>query len=140
MIAKLKNYLERPLHRYIIIGGVVYCFELIVIVIAQMLGGAGPVLAVGLSFWLGLIVSFALQKLVAFSDKRLHHKVLLPQIIAFSLLVLFNFFFTLIVTDVLSPAVPAVVSRTIALGITTIWNFYIYKTRIFKSPKTAENK
>lgn len=139
MIAKLKNYLERPLHRYIIIGGTVYCFELIVIVIAQMLG-AGPVLAVGLSFWLGLIVSFALQKLVAFSDKRLHHKVLLPQIIAFSLLVLFNFFFTLIVTDVLSPAVPAVVSRTIALGITTIWNFYIYKTRIFKSPKTAENK
>ena len=28
---------------------------------------------------------------------------------------------------------PAVVTRTIALAITTIWNFYLYKTRIFKN-------
>jgi len=27
--------------------------------------------------------------------------------------------------------VPAPISRTIALGATTIWNFYLYKTRIF---------
>lgn len=128
---KLKQTMKRPAHRYVIIGGSVYILELITIVVAQSLG-ASSLFAVGLSFWLGLVVSFVLQKLVTFSDKRVHHKVLIPQITAFSLLVLFNFTFTLLVTKLLSPALPAVVTRTIALGITTIWNFYLYKTKIFK--------
>jgi putative flippase GtrA len=128
---ELKRLMKRPLYRYIVIGGSVYILELLTILIAQHLG-ASALLAVGLSFWLGLIVSFILQKLVTFSDKRAHHKVLIPQIIAFSLLVLFNFMFTLLVTKLLSPQMPAVITRTIALCITTIWNFYLYKTKIFK--------
>jgi putative flippase GtrA len=117
--------------RYLIIGVGVYALELVVIVVAQALG-ASAVVAVGLSFWIGLVVSFILQKFVTFGDKRVHHKVLIPQIIAFSLLVLFNFGFTLLVTKLLYKVVPAVITRTLALGITAIWNFYLYKTRIFK--------
>lgn len=128
----LLNLLKRPLYRYLVIGGSVYVFELVVILLAQR-SGANAVLAVGLSFWMGLIVSFGLQKLVTFSDKRLHHKVLIPQLVAFSLLVLFNFGFTLIVTKLLSPPLPPVLTRTIALGVTTLWNFYLYRTRIFKT-------
>jgi len=124
--------LSKSFKRYIINGVSVYIFELVVIVVAQKLG-ASAVVAVGISFWSGLSVSFLLTKLVTFSDKRMHHKVLVPQAIAFSLLVLFNFGFTLLVTKLLSSFVPAVVTRTIALGITTIWNFYLYKTRIFKT-------
>jgi putative flippase GtrA len=132
MKAKIKVLLQKPGHRYLVVGGSVYVLELVVIVIAQRLG-ASAVLAVGLSFWIGLVVSFVLQKLVTFGDKRLHHRVLLPQIIAFSLLVLFNFGFTLLVTKLLYHSLAAVVTRTLALGITTIWNFYLYRTRIFKT-------
>ena len=127
----MKLDLKKPFHRYIVIGLSVYIFELVVIVVAQHYG-ASAIVAVGLSFWLGLLVSFALQKLVTFSDKRMHHKVLIPQVVAFSLLVLFNFGFTVLVTKLLQHVVPAVITRTIALGLTTIWNFYLYKTRIFK--------
>ena len=115
-----------------VVGGSVYILELVVIFVAQAFG-ASAVLAVGLSFWIGLLVSFVLQKSVTFGDRRLQHKVLLPQFFAFSLLVLFNFGFTLLVAKLLIHTVPAVVSRTLALGITVIWNFYLYKTRIFKS-------
>lgn len=128
----MKLDLKKPFHRYLVIGVSVYVFELLVIIIAQA-QGTSSVVAVGLSFWLGLLVSFGLQKLVTFGDKRLHHKILIPQVAAFSLLVLFNFGFTLLVTKLLSPPVPAVATRTVALGVTTIWNFYLYKTRIFKS-------
>ncbi|HUC88285.1 MAG TPA: GtrA family protein [Candidatus Binatia bacterium] len=119
--------------RYLVIGITVYLFELLVIVVAEH-RGASAVLAVGISFWLGLIVSFILQKVVTFKDKRMHHKVLIPQLAAFTGLVLFNFCFTLGVTKLLSPGLPAVVSRTIALGITTCWNLYLYKTHIFNNP------
>jgi putative flippase GtrA len=132
MITKLLANIKKPSHRYIIIGVTVYIFELIVIILAQHLG-AGNILAVGLGFWSGLVASFILQKVVTFKDRRTHHRVLIPQIVAYSLLVLFNFGFTLLVTQLLSSLLPAVVIRTLALGITTAWNFYLYRTKIFKT-------
>lgn len=132
MSNKFRLDLQKPSHRYLVIGVSVYLFELLVIFVAQYFG-ANNILAVGLSFWLGLIVSFILQKVVTFKDKRTHHRVLLPQIIAFSLLVLFNFGFTILVTELLTGIIPAAITRTIALGITTIWNFYLYRTKIFKT-------
>ena len=119
------------MQRYLITGVSIYIFELVVIVVAQQLG-SNAVFATGLSFWLGLIVSFIIQKIFTFGDKRTERKVLGPQLLAFSALVLFNFGFTVLVTGLLDEWLPATVLRTLALGITTIWNFYLYKTRIFK--------
>ena len=123
--------LKPEIKRYLIIGVSVYIFELIVIAVALNFGTNG-VVAVGISFWLGLLVSFVLQKLVTFGDKRLHHRVLIPQLIAFSLLVIFNFSFTVLFTKITSSLMTAFFSRTFALGITTIWNFYLYRTKIFR--------
>jgi putative flippase GtrA len=128
---KLKSFFQRPAYRYITVGVSVYLYEILVIIIAQHYG-ASPVEAVAISFWSALLVSFGLQKLVTFSDKRLHHKILLGQFIAFSFLVLFNFCFTVLITKLLSSVAPPTITRTLALGITTIWNFYLYKTHIFK--------
>ncbi len=135
---KLETFFGHIGQRYVIIGISVYLFELLVILVAQKLG-ASAVMAVGLSFWLGLIISFLLQKIITFKDRSMHHRILIPQIIAFSVLVLFNFAFTLLMTKLLCPPVPAVLARTIALGITTIWNFYLYKKHIFRSMR-MENK
>jgi putative flippase GtrA len=135
-MVRVRSLFDRPTGRYLVIGISVYIFELAVIMVA-LACGVDAVIAVGLSFWLGLIVSFILQKFVTFRDKRTHHRILLPQIIAVSLLVLFNFGFTILLTELLVDMLPAVVIRTMALGITIIWNFYLYKTRIFKSDNNA---
>lgn len=132
MFAKIHHLLQKPLYRYIIVGGSVYILELAVILAAQK-AGASNIVAVGVSYWVGLVISFILQKVVAFSDKRTHHKILIPQIVTFSLFVLFNFGFTILFTWLVSGILPAAIARTIALGVTTIWNFYLYKTRIFKT-------
>ena len=138
MKAKLQALLKKPGYRYLLVGGSVYAFELAVIVVAQQLG-AGPVMAVAISFTLGTLVSFGLQKLVTFSDKRMHHKIIIPQLVATILLVVFNFGFTVILTKLLSSSLPTVICRTIALGITTIWNFYLYKTHIFTPSAGTES-
>jgi putative flippase GtrA len=135
VIERIQRLLQGPMRNYLIVGVSVYIFELVVIV-AAIKAGASSVMAVGLSFWLGLIISFILQKFVTFGDKRTHHKILIPQIVAVTLLVLFNFGFTLLVTKILSPPLPAVLTRTLALGTTTLWNFYLYKTRIFKTDES----
>lgn len=129
---QLRAMLAKPGYRYLLIGGVVYIFELSVIVLAQAYG-ASPVWAVAISFCAGTTVSFILQKLITFGDKRMQHRVLIPQIIATIILVLWNLGFSVLLTKLLQAHLAAVVTRTLALGITTIWNFYLYKTRIFKN-------
>ena len=129
---QINTLLKRPGIRYLFIGGTVYVFELAVIVLAQAYG-ATATWAVALSFCLGTAVSFFLQKLITFGDKRMHRRVLIPQLIATTLLILWNLAFSVVVTKLLQNHLPAVVTRTIALLITTIWNFYLYKTRIFKN-------
>lgn len=127
---KFTVFLNSAKGRYLLVGGTVYVLELIVIVVASHLG-AKPVQAVALSFWIGLCVSFVLQKVFTFGDRRMHHKILIPQVVAVTLLVLWNFGFTILVTRLLTNLNPTI-TRTIALLITTIWNFYLYQTRIFK--------
>jgi putative flippase GtrA len=129
----LRELMKKPGMRYLIVGGSVYLLELVVIVLAQY-WGATAVEAVGIAFFVGLVVSFLFQKLFTFGDKRTHHKVLIPQIIAVTLLVLFNFGFSLLVTKLLQNHLSAVLTRTLALGVTTVWNFYLYRTRIFNNP------
>lgn len=131
-MSQLRELLKRPGYRYLLVGGTVYVFELAVIVVAQRFG-ASPVAAVAWSYCLGTTLSFFLQKLVTFGDKRMHHRILIPQMIATALLLLWNFVFSLFVTRAFEGHLPPVATRTLALGVTTIWNFYLYKTRIFKS-------
>ena len=99
---RLKELLKNPTARYLIVGGSVYVLELVIIVVALRLG-ATPVQAVTLSFLIGLVVSFMLQKLFTFGDIRMHHKVVIPQVIAVVLLVLFNLAFTCLLYTSPSP-------------------------------------
>ncbi len=122
--------LSRPFVRYLLVGGSAYILELLVIVIARI-EGASNIVAVALSFWVGLVYSFILQKFFSFGDKRTHRKVLLPQMLMAAALVIFNFTFTIVITDLLQHVLPAIITRTVAIAATTIWNFRLYKTRVF---------
>lgn len=126
-----KVFLSRPGGRYLVVGGSVYILELATILVAQKMG-ASSVTSVAIAYIVGTAVSFVLQKLFTFGDRRMHHKVILSQVIAVTLLVIFNFGFTLLTAKLLQNILPAIVVRTLALLTTTIWNFFLYKTRIFK--------
>lgn len=121
---------RRRLQRYVVIGGAVYLLEVMIIAVAQW-RGASALTAVTLSFWAGLLASFWLQKVITFGDRRLQRRLVLTQLLAVCLLVTWNFGFTLLVTKELQSFMPAWLCRSLALGITTSWNFYLYKTRIF---------
>jgi len=126
-----KDFLSRPGGRYLLTGGSVYLLEIVIIFVAQALG-ASPVTAVAIGFIIGTTVSFIIQKFFTFGDKRTHHKIVLSQAVAVALLVAFNFGFTVLATKLLQDILPAAVTRTLALLTTTTWNFFLYKTKIFK--------
>lgn len=131
----MKNFIvtltENSKVRYLFIGGTGFLVELGVIYVATSAGAPGT-LAVALSFIVGLGYSFLLQKVITFRDKRFHHKIVLKQAIAYAVLVAFNFSFTVFSVWLLESYFPVAVIRAVALAITVIWNYYAYRTWIFK--------
>ena len=130
----LHNLARRTAFRYLFIGGVGYLFELFIILIAGQLG-ASPAKAVAVSFILGTISAFLLQKFFTFKDRRLHRSILIPQVIATILLVIFNFCFSVGLAKIFEDTLDPIVSRTISLILTTIWNYLLFKTAIFNMQK-----
>lgn len=117
--------------RYLFIGCTGFLVELVVIFLAIAVGMSGT-LAVALSFIIGLGYSFLLQKVITFQDKRFHRKLVLKQVVAYTVLVVFNFSFTIFVVWLLERYFPVAIIRAVALAMTVVWNYYAYRTWIFK--------
>jgi putative flippase GtrA len=128
--------LDPKLIRYVIVGGTAYLIEM-----ATLLGlkdGAkfSSIKSVAISYWVGLVVAFLLQKIVTFKnhDRRVH--ILAKQIVIYALLVVFNYLVTLIAVKLLTPRISVFVVRTLVIALGTIWNYFIYG--LIFSHKTVE--
>jgi putative flippase GtrA len=89
-------------------------------------------IAASASFWAGLLFSFAMQKFVAFQDFQKEIKAISRQIAWYGVLVGFNYTLTVIIVS-LFPGKEIIFSRTLAVAITTTWNFLFYKRIIFRN-------
>lgn len=127
----VKPILSLPIARYIIVGGVSYIVEVGILYGLQTIN-IHPLLAVTIAFWVGLTIAFLLQKVIAFQDKHTSPKKIASQTTMYMALVGFNYIFTLGLVHVLEPYIGLIIARTIALAITTIWNYILYSKVIFK--------
>jgi putative flippase GtrA len=118
--------------RYAFVGLLTYVVELAVLIGLHSGLHTQRTVATGASFWVGLFVSFALQKLVAFQDFQKEVKAISRQAVWYVVLVGFNYVLTLVIVS-LFPDKDLVLSRTVALATVTCWNYVIYRV-IFKSP------
>lgn len=126
----IKKLWSSTLVRYFVIGGLSFVIELSVLLSLHKGAGLHRTRATAIAFWVGFVAAFFLQKIFAFNDRDRHIKALSRQWIYYALLVIFNYFFTLLLVD-LTPDKFLLASRTVALLITTAWNYVIYKHIIF---------
>jgi len=127
--------MQSRLARYLLVGGGSYAVELSLLVFLTAVLNLNRVLSTALAFWVGLVLSFVLQKLYAFQDYQKELRTIGRQTGAFSLLVGFNYCFTLVVVSLFSSHL-IIASRTLAIACTTTWNYFIYK-RIFTGTKNS---
>ena len=136
MISRLIRQVKTStLLSYIIVGGTSYAIELSVLLLLVHVLHFNTTLAVSIGFWLGLVISFLLQKFLAFKNTDTRARRLTIQTVYYALLVLFNYGFTLLFVHLLEPFIDLSIARTLALIITTAWNYVIYKKVIFTEIK-----
>jgi putative flippase GtrA len=128
--------LDPKLIRYVIVGGTAYLIEMATLFGLKDGAKFSSIKSVAISYWVGLVVAFLLQKIVTFKnhDRRVH--ILAKQIVIYALLVVFNYLVTLIAVKLLTPRISVFVVRTAVIALGTIWNYFIYG--LIFSHKTVE--
>jgi len=128
--------LDPKLIRYVIVGGTAYLIEMATLFGLKDGAKFSSIKSVAISYWVGLVVAFLLQKIVTFKnhDHRVH--ILAKQIVIYALLVVFNYLVTLIAVKLLTPRISVFVVRTLVIALGTIWNYFIYG--LIFSHKTVE--
>jgi len=127
---------KSTLARYLLVGGAVYAVELGCLLAIYHFGHTSRAVATAIAFWIGLLVAFLLQKLVAFQNYQLGAKVLTKQGVLYGLLQLWNYVFTVTFVGLLGGNV--IITRTVAQAIFSIWNYILYKKVIFKNGTQPE--
>jgi putative flippase GtrA len=122
--------------RYVFVGGFAYVIEMGVLFALQTWLYFSNVAAVAISFWVGFLVAFVLQKYIAFQNHEASRRTVARQLAAYSMLVAWNYLFTLGLVALLGQHIPAMFSRTFAIIVITAWNYEFYK-KIFKPAANA---
>ena len=117
--------------RYLIVGGIAFLIEMGALFVLHNVLKLSPVTSVAISFWVGFAVAFILQKMVTFKNYQKSAKALAKQLVFYSILVAWNYIFSLAVVALLSPRFSVFTIRTCTILIVICWNFLIYKF-IFK--------
>ncbi|NTW61539.1 GtrA family protein [Candidatus Saccharibacteria bacterium] len=129
---------NRKLLTYLAIGVISYLIEMSTLYLLNVIFGLSSVLSVAVSFWVGFIMAFVLQKLITFDSHDKTPRTITKQLTAYSILALWNYIFTLMAVYLFSQVTSVFIIRTITIAIITSWNFIIYN-QIFKD-KSAKHK
>lgn len=124
--------------RYVLVGGSAYALELIILFSLHKIVGLSATTATAISFWISIVISFLLQKIFSFKNYQKQAKLLSKQFTAYSILVLFNYCFTILVVAFF-PDRLLLLSRTLALVIVTTWNYLFYQ-QLFSNKKTKTER
>jgi putative flippase GtrA len=119
--------LGSQLKRYLLVGGSAYLIEMACLYSLHHVLGLSSIASVAISFWVGLVAAFILQKWVTFQNYDKRARVLASQILTYGLLVVWNYAFTLLAVKLFS-SISVIIVRTVVILIITSWNFIIYKS------------
>jgi putative flippase GtrA len=134
--SRFQAALKIQLIRYIIIGGCAYLIEMGSLYGLRHTFGLRPVAAVAISFWIGFIAAFILQKLITFKNYEKGMRAMTRQASGYILLVAWNYGFTLFMTHLLSGHLSVYVIRTGVILVIVFWNFWIYR-ELFKGEQVV---
>ena len=131
--------LRNKIARYIVVGGLAYAGEMGMLYVLINVYSFSRLSAAAVSFWFGFFAAFLLQKFIAFEDRQVGRRVIAKQLAMYSLLVLFNYGFTLLAVYILSPFISVYIVRSIVICMATIWNFLIYKKMFQSADETYDS-
>jgi putative flippase GtrA len=123
--------LQNSLFRYIFVGGIAYVIDIVALIGLYRYLHTSRAEAAAVSFWAGTLAGFVMQKFIAFQDYQKELRAISKQGASYAILITFNYLLTIFIVN-LFPGRDIVYSRTLAVAMTTLWNYVIYKKLVFR--------
>lgn len=119
--------------RYLVTGGFCFVVDAGMIWVGHDLLGVPLAVATPVAFLLSFVVTYALQRIVAFGADN----GVAPSALRYTALVGVNMIATTVIVWAISATgAPWIVGKVIAVAATTIWNFFLYKNWVFAPDKS----
>lgn len=123
--------INTPFLRYLLAGGTAFVSEYLSFLILFSLVSVQLVIANILSFLIGLLTSFTLNKLWVFGNSK-QTRPTHQQLLLYVVLATINLCFTsYAITELVSTGVAPAVAKIILMLLVVTWNFVIFKRLIF---------
>lgn len=126
-----KRLIEKELFKYLAIGGVAFVVDYLALLTAYYVFKFPLVIASSVGFLCGFLISYSANRFWVFGNsgaKRSPKR----QLIEYGLLVGFNYAFTVFSLHyLLELGVKPEIGKLIIMSLIVVWNFVIFKTKIF---------
>lgn len=141
MLDKLKQSLfSKSEFRYLTAGGVAFTIDYISLVTAYYIFKLPLVLATTIGYFSGFIISFFANRYWVFGKSGAIRKPI-KQILEYTLLVIFNYFFTIVAIEQLNKAgIKPSISKIMIMVVIVIWNYLIFQKFIFSDKGISAEK
>jgi len=119
--------------RYLFVGATSLLLDVTILVILHGKLGVTLAVATSIAYWCSIIYNFSLNRQWTFSageNKKLHQ-----HLAGYSILLGFNYLFTLLFVSFFSHYINYAIAKIIAVAIQTMWTYPMYKFVIFSKPK-----
>ncbi len=125
--------------RFLLVGTLAFCVEFFSFFVGFNVLRMPLIVANSLSFILGLLTSFTLNRIWTFH--RRNYKNRIPHQFAYYIaLAGVNLILTNIIVETLHAfGVEPNIGKLIAMGVTSLWNFFIYRSFVFKKRIITED-
>ena len=130
--------LDRSLIKYLAVGITAFVIEYGTFYFLYMELGISLIVANSVSFFLGLLTSFAFNRLWTFG-KRTYSKNTSHQLLLYFMLAFINLLLTNITVEILIKIniIPSI-GKLAAMILTSLWNYVLFKRVIFKHHRSQE--
>lgn len=137
MLNNFRKLTEKSFFKFLIVGGTAFVIDYGSFYTLYFILGITLYIANSISFGLGLITSFLLNRLWTFSNrnftKKAHH-----QFGFFSALALVNLFLSNVFIGLLNHiGISPRFGKIITIAVIAIWNYHLYKKLIFTEQRSA---
>jgi len=131
MFNTLRKFFEFKGVRFLLVGGSAAATEYISFICIAYLLGITVLVANVVSFLIGFIVSFTLNRSWVFKSDGDRQK----QILSYAALAMVNLVASTAIVSVLAHMMPAFIVKVFAMGCIAIWNYFIFSKYIFVQAK-----
>jgi putative flippase GtrA len=121
--------------RYLAVGGTTFIIDFGILYVLHGIFKLNLAASTSVSYWVSISYNFVLNRYwtfdVAEKENLKHH------LTTYFVLLVFNYLFTVTFVSFVGAHINYVIAKALAVGISMIWTYYVYKNYIFTKRQTV---